>query len=78
MGVEVFIWGMRIGVLVKTPDGIAFQYDPELKKTELELSPVSLPLLRNQIHSNKDQKTSQDFYPIQNIISCNYCVEDGN
>ena len=54
MGVEVFIWGMRIGVLVKTPDGIAFQYDPEFKKTGLELSPVSLSLLRNQIHSNKN------------------------
>ncbi len=54
MGVEVFIWGMRVGVLVKTPDGIAFQYDPEFKKTGLEFSPVSLSLLRNQIHSNKN------------------------
>ena len=54
MRVKVFIWGMRIGVLVKTPDGIAFQYDPEFKKTGFELSPISLPLLRNQIHSNKN------------------------
>jgi len=58
MGVEVFIWGMRVIVLFKTPDGNAFQYDPEFKKTGLELSPVSFSLLRNQIHSNKDQKTS--------------------
>jgi len=78
MRVEVFTWGICVGILVKIPDGIAYQYDPEFKKTGLELSPVSLPLLRNQIHTNKNQKTSQDFYPIQNIISCNYGIEYGN
>jgi hypothetical protein len=54
MGVEVFTWGICVGILVKIPDGIAYQYDPEFKKTGFELSPVSLPLLRNQIHTNKN------------------------
>ena len=44
MGIEVFIWGMRVGVLVRLSDGIAFQYDPEFKKTGLDLSPINLPL----------------------------------
>ena len=54
MGVEVFTWVICVGILVKIPDGIAYQYDPEFKKTGFELSPVSFPLLRNQIHSNKN------------------------
>ena len=53
MGVEVFIWGIRVGVLVKTPDGIAFQYDPEFKKTGLELSPINLPLEGKEIYKNE-------------------------
>ena len=35
MGVEVFTWGICVGILVKIPDGIAYQYDPEFKKNRI-------------------------------------------
>ena len=53
MGIEVFIWGMRVGVLVQQSDGIAFQYDPEFKKTGLMLSPINLPLEGKEIYKNE-------------------------
>ncbi|MEK9612667.1 MAG: type II toxin-antitoxin system HipA family toxin [Flavobacteriaceae bacterium] len=53
MGIEVFIWGMRVGVLVQQSDGIAFQYDPEFKKTGLNLSPINLPLEGKEIYKNE-------------------------
>ena len=33
MGIEIFIWNKRVGGLVKTPQGIAFEYDREFIKT---------------------------------------------
>ena len=53
MGMEVFIWGMRVGVLVRLSDGIAFQYDPEFKKSGLDLSPITLPLEGKEIYKNE-------------------------
>ena len=53
MGIEVFIWGMRVGVLVRLSDGIAFQYDPEFKKSGLDLSPITLPLEGKEIYKNE-------------------------
>jgi len=53
MGIEIFIWNKRVGALVKTSEGIAFQYDPEFKKLGLDLSPINLPLEGNNIFINE-------------------------
>ncbi len=53
MGIEIFIWNKRVGVLVKTPEGIAFQYDPEFKKLGLDLSPINLSLEGKNIFINE-------------------------
>ncbi|WP_142783765.1 type II toxin-antitoxin system HipA family toxin [Changchengzhania lutea] len=53
MGIEIFIWNIRVGALVKTPEGIAFEYDPEFVKTGLGLSPINLPLEGKRIYINE-------------------------
>jgi serine/threonine-protein kinase HipA len=53
MGIEIFIWNKRVGALVKTSEGIAFQYDPEFKKLGLDLSPINLPLEGKNIFINE-------------------------
>lgn len=53
MGIEVFIWNKRVGALVKTPEGIAFQYDPEFKKLGIELSPINLPFEGKNVFINE-------------------------
>ncbi len=53
MGIEIFIWNKRVGALVKTPEGIAFQYDPEFIKLGLDLSPINLSLEGKNVFINE-------------------------
>ncbi len=53
MGIEVYIWGKYVGALVRTTQGIAFQYDPEFKKSRLNLSPFNLPLEGKEVYINE-------------------------
>jgi serine/threonine-protein kinase HipA len=53
MGIEVYIWNNLVGALVRTPEGIAFQYDPEFKKMGLNLSPVNLPIDGKEVFVNE-------------------------
>jgi len=53
MGVKVYIWGRYVGALVKTDQGIAFQYDLEFKKSGLNLSPINLPLEGKEVYLNE-------------------------
>jgi len=53
MGIEVYIWNKYVGALVKTKEGIAFQYDPEFKNSGLDLSPINLPLDGKEIYTNE-------------------------
>lgn len=53
MGIEVYIWNMYVGALVKTPQGIAFQYDPKFKESGLNLSPINLPLEGKDVYINE-------------------------
>jgi len=53
MGIELYIWGHYIGALTKSPEGIAFQYDPEFKKLNLELSPLNLPIDGKNVYINE-------------------------
>lgn len=53
MGIEIYIWNHFVGALVKTPQGIAFQYDPDFKKLGLHLSPINLPLQGKEVYFNE-------------------------
>lgn len=53
MGVDIYIWGKHVGALVKTSEGIAFQYNPEFKNSGLNLSPINLPLTGKEVYSNE-------------------------
>ena len=42
---EVLLWGRRVGAVAVTEDAqIVFEYDPEFRRTGLEISPRQLPL----------------------------------
>ena len=42
---EVLLWGRRVGAAAETEDGqIVFEYDPEFRRSGLEISPRQLPL----------------------------------
>ena len=53
MGIEIYIWKKYVGALVKTPQGIAFQYNPEFKKSRLNISPFNLPLEGKDVYINE-------------------------
>lgn len=63
MGIEIFIWKKRVGALVKTPEGIAFQYDPEFKRLGLDLSPINLSLEGKNIFINEADWKATDGIP---------------
>ena len=42
---EVLLWGRRVGAVAETEDGqVVFEYDPEFRRSGLEVSPRRLPL----------------------------------
>lgn len=53
MGIKVYIWDKYVGALVKTAQGIAFQYDPTFKKLNLNISPINLPINGKEIYINE-------------------------
>lgn len=63
MELEIFIWGQRVGGLVQTDLGIAFEYDPAFKKTGLQLSPVYLPLEGKQVYMNEPEWRATEGIP---------------
>ncbi len=63
MGVEIYIWNKYVGALVETPQGIAFQYAPEFKKSKLKLSPINLPLNGKDIYINETDWKNTDGIP---------------
>ncbi|MCK5851805.1 type II toxin-antitoxin system HipA family toxin [bacterium] len=63
MGVEIYIWNKYVGALVETPQGIAFQYSPEFKKSRLKLSPINLPLNGKDVYINETDWKNTDGIP---------------
>lgn len=53
MGIDIYLWGMYVGALVQTPQGVAFQYTPEFRRSGLEISPVYLPLAGKEVFVNE-------------------------
>lgn len=45
--VSVFLWGKRVGVLAYAYDQYSrFEYDPDFRRSELEIAPIVMPLSR--------------------------------
>ena len=45
--IEVFLWGRRVGALSHDYDRYSvFEYDPEFRKTGIEVAPFMMPLSR--------------------------------
>ncbi len=63
MGVDIYIWNLHVGALVKTQQGIAFQYDPKFKKLGLNLSPLTLPINGKEIYVNEPQWKATEGIP---------------
>jgi len=53
MGIEIYIWDKFVGAIVKTPEGIAFQYAPEFRNLGLDLSPINLPIGGKEVFINE-------------------------
>jgi len=53
MTIQVSIWGRSVGVLAKTEQGMVFSYDPDFKRSGLEISPFNLPLDGKDIYLNE-------------------------
>ena len=46
--VSVFLWGRRVGVLAHAYDAYSqFEYDPDFRRTGLEIAPLAMPLSRS-------------------------------
>ena len=50
---EITLYGYTVGVLSQTPQGVAFEYYPEFKRSGLDISPMQLPLNGKQVFINE-------------------------
>lgn len=52
--IEVFLWGRRVGALSHDYDAYSvFEYDPEFRKSGLEVAPFMMPLSRSVYHAEE-------------------------
>ena len=54
--VEAFIYGKRIGTILLKNGIVYFEYDREFKNSNLEISPLKLPLSTSGVYTNSDDK----------------------
>lgn len=61
---EVRLWGMTVGYLADTGEGLAsFEYADSFIPTRLEISPIKLPLRAGQVFRNTDDPRAFDGLP---------------
>lgn len=56
MEVEAFIFGKKIGTILLKDGIVYFEYDKEFKSSNLEISPLKLPLSLNGVYTNNDDR----------------------
>ena len=56
MEVEAFIFGKKIGTILLKDGIVYFEYDKEFKTSELEISPIKLPLSLSSVYTNNDDR----------------------
>ena len=56
MEVEAFIFGKKIGTILLKDGIVYFEYDKEFKTSNLEISPLKLPLSLNGVYTNNEDR----------------------
>ena len=56
MEVEAFIFGKKIGTILLKDGILYFEYDKEFKTSNLEISPLKLPLSLNGVYTNNEDR----------------------
>lgn len=56
MEVEAFIFDKKIGTILLKDGVVYFEYDKEFKSSNLEISPLKLPLSLNGVYTNNDDR----------------------
>lgn len=68
--IEVFLWGRRVGALAHDYDQYSvFEYDPEFRKSGLEIAPFMMPLSRGVYHTEEFQLPRQMFSGLPGMIA---------
>ena len=68
--VEVFLWGRRVGAISHDYDAYSvFEYDPEFRKSGLEVAPFMMPLDRSVYHAEEFRLPQAMFSGLPGMIA---------
>lgn len=64
---EVLLWGHTVGYLAEIEDEVVFEYSDEFRRTELEISPLEMPLLTTLEY--KSEEVSSTFLGLPGVFA---------
>ena len=68
--VSVFLWGRRVGVLAHARDQYSvFEYDPEFRRSGLEIAPFTMPLSRALYSADEFELQRRAFYGLPGVFA---------
>ena len=68
--IEVFLWGRRVGALMHDYDAYSvFEYDPEFRKSGIEVAPFMMPLSRSVYHAEEFRVPASLFAGLPGMIA---------
>ena len=68
--IEVFLWGRRVGALSHDYDRYSvFEYDPEFRKSGIEVAPFMMPLSRPIYHAEEFRLPRQMFSGLPGLVA---------
>ena len=68
--VEVFLWGRRVGAVSHDYDRFSvFEYDPEFRKSGIEVAPFMMPLARSIYHAEEFRLPRQMFSGLPGLLA---------
>ena len=68
--VEVFLWGKRVGAVSHDYDQYSvFEYDPEFRKSGIEVAPFMMPLSRSIYHAEEFHLPRQMFSGLPGLLA---------
>ena len=68
--VSVFLWGHRVGVIAGVREGgYLFEYDPEFRRTGLEIAPIAMPLSRAVYSSDEFEIPRRSLHGLPGVFA---------
>ena len=68
--VSVFLWGRRVGVLAHAYDQYSvFEYDPEFRRSGLEIAPLAMPLSRAIYSADEFELPRRSLYGLPGVFA---------